>query len=489
MYRGLRNVVGTAIALTFIAAVLAPAAVADPKVVIEQFSGAGAKNHRESVRKALASLKVEVVSDKKLAATEADLGLMQASDAYGAVAKQLGATHFLSGSSGGKKPLFTLVAKDDSGKKVGQKVFRGKNPKQLDGVLAAQLPKALSELLGVSGGAAVAAAPVVDEPEATPAPAPTAREEKKAARQERQEKEEKKAAEAEERKATRETAKQEREAKKAAASKKAKEPDDESLVEKDEDEEADEDEPAKAPKNAKRGAAGWTGLDASVGAFIYSRNFTYNQKGRGDQEEYKTDPVAPAIAANVEYFFLPYLGLALGGDYTVGLSSAKGNATFGTTAMSFHVGPKGKIDFGPLQVSLLAAYAKHTFKLERSVEVDDEEVLANVPDADYSMVRAVLGARLDLGVVALFGTFGYDHVLDMGTFKDAFPNATAAATEGSLGVIVPASFLLRGLDFRAAFFARSYGIAMNSENGDDNTAGGALDKYMGGVLSVGYRTP
>lgn len=474
MYRGLRTSLGTAVATLILTAVFAsPSLAADPKVVVEQFSGSDAQGYRDAVKKALGKLKVDVVSDKKLAATEADLGLMQASDAYPAVAKQLGATNFISGSAKGRKPTFTLVVKDDSGKKVGQKTFRGKNARQLQGVLNAQLPGVLGDLLGSSGSSAAAAAPTPEEP------APPPREEKRAEREEKR-------AEREEKRAERQAAQAERKAERA---KPAKDDDEDEQAEKDEDKDADKDDIAQAAAAGGGGAAGWTGLDASLGAFIYAREFKYSERRLGDQQEYKTAPVAPAIAASLEYFFLPYIGLAAGGDYTVGLSSAKDKATFATTAMSFFGGPKGKVDFGPFSVSLLAAYAKQTFKLERSVEVNGNEVRANVPDADYSMVRAVLGAQMDLGVVAVFGSFGYDHVLDMGTFKDAFPNATAAATEGSLGLRVPLPFVLRGLDVRAAFFARSFGIAMNSEPGDENVAGGATDRYMGGLLSVGYRTP
>ena len=48
---------------------------------------------------------IEVVTDKKRAATEADLGLLQVSDNYAAVAKELGVGAFIDGTVTGSKHL------------------------------------------------------------------------------------------------------------------------------------------------------------------------------------------------------------------------------------------------------------------------------------------------------------------------------------------------------------------------------------------------
>ncbi|MDX2019829.1 MAG: hypothetical protein SF187_06275 [Deltaproteobacteria bacterium] len=468
MFRALRALVGSAFVLTAVTAASMGQAAAATKVVVEQFDGSGSANFRDQVKKALKDLDVDVITDKKLAATEADLGLMQASDSYTAVAKQLGASHFVRGTVKGKKPTATLVVKDSDGKKLGQKVFTGKNAAQLSAALDKQLKKALSELLGAGGGGG-AAAVAVAEPKAEP------KEEKKAAKSEA--KEEKKAAKAEEREEEKQAAKAE---KKEAADK----------ADEDEDEDAEPTGVAAKASKAEEPEApgvGWKGLDLAVGALIYSRDFTYNQKKAGDGQQYNTDPVAPAVALALDYFFTRNIGLSAGGEFTVGLSSARGNATFGTSSMGFFAGPKGKFHFGNLELNLLAAYAMHTFKLDEKATANGNDVFSNVPAAEYSMVRAVVGARYGLGPVALFGSFGYDHVLSMGAFTDTFPNATAAATEGSAGLAVPLAFLMSGLEVRAAFVARSYGISMNSKSDDANVAGGATDRYMGALITAGYR--
>lgn len=452
MFRRLGALVGSAFAVAIFVplASQSPALAAGSKVVLEQFDGSGAAAFRDQVKKALGELGVDVVADKKLAATEADLGLMQASDSYAAVAKQLGATNFIKGSIKGKKPTATLTIKNSEGKKAGQKTFTGKNAAQLTAAIDKQLKKALAESLGANEGA---------EPVAV--------------------KEEKKAPKAEVKDAAKPAPKAQ-EKKEAVADK-----DDDDAEEKDDKEQADVSASANKESDSSddSGANGWKGLDAAFGTYIYNRDFSYNANKLGGQQAYKTSPVAPALALALEYFVTRNIGLAAGGEFTVGLSSARGNTTFGTSSMGFYAGPKGKIHFGALELNVLAAYAKQTFILEEKVG----DVFSNVPAADYSLVRGVLGARYDLGFVSVFGTLGYDHVLGMGAFTNSFSHATAAATEGSAGVIVPLGFLMKGLDLRAAFMARSYGISMNSKNGDANVAGGAVDRYAGAMLTAGYR--
>ena len=456
-------------------------AMAAGKVVVEQFDGSGASAFREQVKKTLKDLDVDVVTDKKLAATEADLGLMQASDSYSAVSKQLGATNFVRGTVKGKNPVATLVVKDKDGKKVGQKTFKGKNSAQLMATLSKQLKGALSGLLKGGGGAV--ATESKDEG-AAEGDAQEAKQDKQGKKEEK--KEQQKAAAA---------AKQERQEKqKPEPVAAADEEDEDEAEEKEDGTDAAIKATAKADDGPAEDNAGreWKGLDVSLGTLIYSRNFEYNATKKGDQQRYETNPVAPALVLALEYFITRNIGLAAGGEFTVALSSARevGNntATFGTSSMGFYAGPKGKIHFGSLEVNLLAAYAKHSFKLDEKVSVNNTDVFSNVPAADYSMVRGVVGARYDLGPVAVFGTFGYDHVLDMGAFTNSFPNATAAATEGSAGVVVPLTFLMSGLDVRASLVARSYGIAMNSKADDGNIAGGATDSYRGAMITAGYRT-
>lgn len=467
MFRALPAFTGSAcfVVVAAVAGFVLPApALAAGKVVIEQFDGSGAAGFRNQVKKALGELGVDVVTDKKLAATEADLGLMQASDSYAAVAKQVGATHFIRGTVKGKKPTATLTVKNSDGKKAGQKTFTGKNASQLTATLDKQLKKVLADILDVGAGGAVAEAKDDKQEDKKEAK----KEEKKAAKAEAKEAKEEKAAE---KKSAKAEADDEEEEEEDAADAKANT--------------ADVSASAKREEPSDNGkSVGWKGLDVAFGTFIYNREFAYNANKKGGQQAYKTSPVAPAVTLALEYFITRNIGLAAGGEMTVGLSSARDNTTFATSSMGFYGGPKAKMHFGGLEVNLLAAYAKHSFTLAEKVG----SVTSDVPAADYGMVRAVLGARYDLGAVAVFGTFGYDHVLDMGAFTKAFPNATAAGTEGSAGLIVPLAFLMSGLDVRAAFYARSFGIAMNSKADDSNVAGGATDSYTGAMISAGYRT-
>src|SRR5947207_15516075 len=92
-------------ALVFSVGVRAARADKPKKVIIEQFSGTGADKFKRLVLSAVAKQSIEVVTDKKRAATEADLGLLQVSDNYAAVAKELGVGAFIDGSVTGSKHL------------------------------------------------------------------------------------------------------------------------------------------------------------------------------------------------------------------------------------------------------------------------------------------------------------------------------------------------------------------------------------------------
>src|SRR3954464_15196413 len=68
------------------------------RVVVEQFSGKGADKFRLVVTRVLAKGGGDVLPDKKVATTEPDLGLLQVSDNYAAVSKELKAGAFIDGT-------------------------------------------------------------------------------------------------------------------------------------------------------------------------------------------------------------------------------------------------------------------------------------------------------------------------------------------------------------------------------------------------------
>jgi hypothetical protein len=92
------------------------------KVVVEQFKGAGADKFRDLVANALEKVSgIDVVADKKVATTEADLGLLTVSDSYEAVARELKVAAFVGGTVAGtkKKTTLKLRVKDAEGNALG----------------------------------------------------------------------------------------------------------------------------------------------------------------------------------------------------------------------------------------------------------------------------------------------------------------------------------------------------------------------------------
>jgi hypothetical protein len=425
------------------------AGAADKKIVVEGFEGTQSDKLRDLVKKALKGVDgVSVISDQKLASTEADLGLMQASDQYEEVAKKLGAAGFIKGKVSGKKKLTaTVTLNDATGKKVGEETFKGANAKALLGDAENGLPAALTAMLAkVSGGAQEAPA---DKPKVA--------------------------------------------AKKDAPPVEAAVADEKPV----EETEASE-EPAAVAEDAAEestgsdSGAGWTGLDVTAGVLVYNRVFEYNnlQPRAGGLQGYTLD-AGPAVALAAEYYFHPNVGVAAGGDFTVAVSSKAEDGkgpSLSTASMMWYAGAKGKYNMDGLELNLLAAYSEHSFSVDPPGPTGDDG--SGVSPVRYSHVRALAGLRYDLGAFAITAGGGYLHVLSAG--KDDllidFPNATAKGTEGNVGVAIPLPW--GGLEGRVALNARQYGLDFlpTSTNPKQNDiAGGAKDRYIGVNIGVGYR--
>src|SRR2546421_910172 len=92
------------------------------KVVVEKFSGPGTVRFRSMVLAVLAQRGADVVPNEKVTSIEADLGLLQVSDNYAAVAKELKVNAFLGGTITGKKRrvIAQLHRAGAHGKSLGQ---------------------------------------------------------------------------------------------------------------------------------------------------------------------------------------------------------------------------------------------------------------------------------------------------------------------------------------------------------------------------------
>jgi hypothetical protein len=240
----------------------------------------------------------------------------------------------------------------------------------------------------------------------------------------------------------------------------------------------DADEPASASLHS---------FDLTAGTHLYGRTFKYNQNYSGRQDAYEVS-VVPSPALSLDYFFTPTLGITLGGEYAVGLSSehVDGGGKHDTKALGYFVGGLYRYTaFARTELQGGVAYAVNSF----SVTTDKADAMApRLPGVEYKQVRAGGSIRYAATEqISLLGGASYLHLLGAGELATAyFPRATGHGGEGHGGVAFRFS-TPKGLEARIMVDLRRYVFAMNSRPGDDHVAGGATDQYLGINVGVGYR--
>jgi hypothetical protein len=420
------------------------------KVVVEQFSGAGADQFKKLVAGALSKQGIDVVSDKKRAATEADLGLLQVSDNYPAVAKELGVGAFIDGTVTGSKHLTArLKVKGPDGAALGSASWTGANQKKLLNSIDDTVAKKLAGIF--AGGSAKEEAPAVV------AEAPAAKEAEPAEEAPKPRKKKAAAASDEEK-----PAKSEEDASVAASVK-----------------EEEEEEEAAGPPSPH------PALDLAVGAHVYGRKFSYNKSIQGGQQAYNL-PAVPAPTIALDYFFTKNIGVTGSFEYSLALiSEDKPGFKYTTSSMGYSIGAKYRHYFGGTELHGTAAYAGYNFKITpESTDKTPPQVAA----VDYKQVRVGVGTRIALGdSFAIVGGGAYLHLLGMGELRDVyFPGATGRGGVGYAGFAFGLPFM-SGLEARVVGDFRRYVFAMNSIKDDGRIAGGAVDQYVGVNLLVGMR--
>lgn len=421
---------------------------AQKRVVVEQFQGSGAEKDkfRQMVISAVEKAGGEVIPDKKVAASEADLGLLAVSDNYAAAAKELKAAAFVGGAvTGSKKLTAKLKIKDATGSGLGDESWSGASGKALLSAIDGNLNARVAEILGKVGGGAGA-----------PPPPPVAAAEK--------------------------PAKSEEEAPKA----KPKSDDGGGSAKSSSGSAGENTVSASADSDSNAGAL--KGLDVMVGAHVYSRKFDYNVPVKNAPQAYNLS-AAPAISGALEYFFTPYVGVAVSGEYSIALFSKNTDGdVFKTSSMGFGADLRGRYTISSVELTGSAGYRVNTFKIVP--EADYDGTPPQVAGVNYGQVRVGVGARIPLNdSFALIGGGAYLHLLSMGDLKsDAyFPYATGRGGEGNAGLAVALPWA-HGLEARALVDLRRYVFSMNPVDlGDTRVAGGATDQYIGVTVGVGYR--
>jgi hypothetical protein len=426
-------------------------------VIVEQFSGPGSDKFRQSVLQALEKDKsTEVVPDKRVAAVEADLGLIHVSDSYPSVARELKAAAFVGGTTtGGKKPQAKLVVLGADGSVLGNQTWSEANTNKLMAAVNRNVGARLSALLKGAGTGAP------EKPAAAVAAAEKPAE--KPEKGKKSSKEEKEAApEQSEASAAEDTPGADTEASASASFR------------------AGGDEPSRLSAEGLP-----TGLDIAFVLRFFSREFTYNQSLQGPQQPYKLT-VAPAPGLAVDYFPIPLVGVT--GAFNLVVATASRDmegSVYKTTAYSWLVGAKGRVSLGPVHVEPAVGYGSHVFNV---VPFDHDPDRIKIAGVDYRHARLGGEVRLPLSSgMALAAGAHYMHILSAGEILDGkkYFFGSALGGEAHAGVTFPLNFI-KGSEGRVGLDLRRIAFAFSPEPGDTRVAGGAVDQYIGINLGFGY---
>jgi hypothetical protein len=436
------------------------------KVVVVQFKGPAADKYRIAVMKSVFHSGIDVVPDKTLVKVEADLGLQKVSDSYTGVSRELKLAGFVSGIiTGGRRPKARVIVHDPSGKPIGGQIFQATSAPKLMAMVAAGSGPKVAAVLGAGGGAAepVAETPAEKEPVAAAEPA---------------EKADKAASDDDEKP---------RKRKRGEAAK--EEEDDKGGADADVAASADEDEVVTKKKKSTG-----KGIRAAFVMRMFSRNFAYNQSFAGNQQGYQAPeskfnnlPLVPAPGIALEFF--PMSSLGIFGSYNKAIAGSKdsGGSVYATTAFSWLLGAKGRIDLASVQIEPSIGYGAQAFTIENLPGKPDR---INVAPVDYRFARLGSGLRIPMSSGGAFTVGGhYLYILGAGDILNEAKYFKGSAVGGELSAdyLFPLSFakgfdVSVGLDFRRMAFA----FTPNKAPPSMRIAGGAIDQYVGLNLSVGY---
>ncbi|HTV24968.1 MAG TPA: hypothetical protein VMG12_40020 [Polyangiaceae bacterium] len=127
---------------------------------------------------------------------------------------------------------------------------------------------------------------------------------------------------------------------------------------------------------------------------------------------------------------------------------------------------------------------------QMSSGLDDGDGDARIPDLKYTLMRASLDFKLDLGAFDATGSAGFRLPLGFGEASETrwFPRMGGYGFEASAGLVYPVS---KRLSLEAMGSMRRYLLEMNSEpqdalNGVSEVAAGAVDLYLSAYFGVSF---
>ena len=410
------------------------------RIVVDTFIGTPAPGVRELIISELVQQGHQIVPDSNLKAVVSGLGLKRLSENYAAVAQQLGATLFLEGVTSRRRSVYTTrVRMRNAAGPVGDATWSGAGVPRLLAKVRSGLSRRLAAMVAGDGSrepanatapAALAASPaagqgagpvISDSDNGSSAQAMGSAGEVRAA--------------------------------------------------------AAQEEDSEQPSSSRSSR-----LEIVAGPHVFARQFAYARNQVGPQIGYQMVGV-PAFHLAADYFFLPFLGISVSGEYSYPFSPAgPDGAPIRTGSFGFAAGPKLRLTFGPADLLVSAAYAEDAFALSK--EGSEPPQIANVR---YQQIKGGPSARVRISRnLALLAGGSYLHLLSFGEIGSAryFPFVTGYGAEGFAGAAVG---LTTSLEVRATANLRRYVLSLNSSTADERQAGAGTDQYLGINLSVAFR--
>ena len=227
---------------------------------------------------------------------------------------------------------------------------------------------------------------------------------------------------------------------------------------------------------------------------MFSRNFSYNQNVRGQQQGYQAPeqrynnlPLVPAPGLAIEYFITPKIGANLAYNRAIAGSKDAMGSVYKTTAYDWSVGGKGRFDLIGLQIEPMVGYVAKVFEIQ-NFATDANRI--QVAPVSYRQIRLGSGVRLPLSSGAAISAGGaYLHTLGAGEILDPakYFGGNALAGELFAAMSMPLGFA-KGLDIRfgADYRRVAFAFTPNLMPQNGRIAGGAVDQYIGVNFGVGY---
>lgn len=231
-------------------------------------------------------------------------------------------------------------------------------------------------------------------------------------------------------------------------------------------------------------------VEAWLGLRGINRGIRYTGDEDGVMRPYDM-PIGPSLTLGGEWYpgahltngALAHLGVTLKLEQSVFLRSAGPNgASFPTSESYWALGMRTRFPLGEGRLSLSAAIARHAFSVEAEHPRDPAPDIATVA---YTHGRFGADARAVMGAVTLTFDGAYLLVLDPGEIAEAhwFPGTTAHGVEAAIGFMYP---LGDTFHLRASIDGRVYLLDFHPNDASSRNVGGALDRFIGATVAIGW---